>query len=206
MIDKPLRISRCVLAVIAMTSCFGTSVLADAPIFTSGSYSFSAYQGQESPYVGQVQAYDPEDDDFAYVLHDPSGLFDISFYHGYIVADLENLELGTYTMVVEAVDIYSESSYVDVEVVVVAAPPEITSFSVYSYGGGMYMISGVVDSSTPTGTVKFGGLMQGRSVPYGSNGQFTMYAMFSGSGVVTAWAVDTNGQESAVVSRFVMSY
>lgn len=180
-------------------SCSATA-FADAPYFTESSYSFTVYLDQQSYYAGTVQAYDPEGDDFVYLLHDESGLFSMMLYHGYILADLDNLVPGTYSMTVEAIDIYSESSFVDVEIEVLAAsPPEIVSYHFYPMGGGMWWITGTVASATPTGVVKFGGLLNGRSAPYNSTGQFTLVTSIYGFGPVAMQAFDSNGQASDVV-------
>ncbi len=204
---QPTRLAlRSSVAIIAIACGSATTVQADAPIFTSPSYSFTISQDYEYLYVGPVEALDPEWDDFAYVIHDSSGEFSIDPINGYISANFAYLEPGVYEFVVEAVDVYEESSYVDVEVVITAAPPEIVAFSAITYGGGMWSISGVVDSSTPGGMVYFGGKMQGYAIAYDSYGRFSTYAMFNGSGYITAWAVDANGMESPVIYQYVSSF
>ncbi len=203
---QPTRLAlRSSVAIIAIACGSATTVQADAPIFTSPSYSFTISQDYEYLYVGPVEALDPEWDDFAYVIHDSSGEFSIDPINGYISANFAYLEPGVYEFVVEAVDVTFESSYVDVEVVITAAPPEIVSFWAQYSGMGMWSISGVVDSSTPGGMVYFGGLMQG-SVSYDAFGRFWAYGMFNGSGVITAKAVDANGMESPVIYQYVSSF
>jgi hypothetical protein len=204
MIDKTRGVSRASLIVFALAACCTATAQADAPIFSESSYSFEASLDQQNSYVGTVQAYDPEWDDFDYILHDSSGNFSINSFHGYIHADIGSLDVGTYTMTVEAVDVFDESSFVDVDVVVTPGPPpEIVNVSFFNYGGGMWMIGGTVDSSTPGGTVKFGGLLNGKSTTYDSSGSFMYMTMILGSGDVSVQAIDSNGQESATVYRHI---
>ncbi len=204
MIDKSQAVSRVSLIVFALAACCTATAQADAPIFTESSYSFEVSLDQQSSYVGTVQAYDPEWDDFDYILHDSSGMFSINPFHGYINANIGALDVGTYTMTVEAVDCFDESSFVDIEVEVeLGPPPVIVNATVYNYGGGMIVVGGTVDSSTPTGTVQFGGILSGKSTTYNSVGSFMLMTSVFGSGTASIQATDADGQVSDVVYRNV---
>jgi hypothetical protein len=189
--------------VFGLAACCTATARADAPIFLDTFYSFEATVDQTGAYVGTVEAFDPENDEFIFIMHDTSGMFSINPLHGYVHANVGMLEVGTHTVTVEAIDIFDESSFVDVEVTVLPAPPEIESVNFYNYGGGMWMIVGSVDSTTPTGTIKFGGLMNGKSTQYFSSGTFMYMSQIYGSGFVTLQAIDADGEESDIVTRHI---
>lgn len=174
---------------------------ADAPFFQYSSYSFTYSLDQSSNYVGVVDAMDPEFDDFGFVMHDPSGKFSIDAFHGYITATQGGLNPGVYSMTVEAVDEFGQSSFADVDVTVTPGPPpEIVSYSFQKMYGNNWVITGTVDSSTAEGDVHFGGLLAGRSTHYYSNGQFTLWTTINGVGHVDLHAEDDYGQSSQTVT------